>query len=473
MEDRWRPASRTMKMVQLAKKSTSETHSSRDLDSSATQNLSMDRSSTSPGYILTSPGNLINTTNNASLDTNTMEAVPDTGFDTGLNKSSISSSNTSRIVEENDISAFCLMSDDQILEIVDENLQLLREKEGINHWDMSEERTSDDEEDDRKLEENDEEGRRMGGVESVSDRELTKLSVRTRSKIRNSSTTWEQKLNQKRRETGVSYKGKKKQTEGWIYDRPRPGRFLADACHCRRANKERSKLKCSLISEERRRKIFNLFWNKMTWPEKKVFVKGLVKVEKVKRRRGNNERSRRNFSMTYRLKNGLDDVLVCKNMFVGTLGLKGRTVVEWVKEDLENIENTEIVEGPEINRRSLARQVKNESSNTGLKTFFDKLAKMESHYCRASSKKIYLEPLWMSKLSLYRFYESDYCIQNKLPPVSIAKFHATFNDLNLSLFHPKKDECDVCVGYRTSNVTEEKIIQAPPNIERRSTRRKV
>nr|CAH7719285.1 unnamed protein product [Callosobruchus chinensis] len=106
-------------------------------------------------------------------------------------------------------------------------------------------------------------------------------------------------------------------------------------------------------------------------------------------------------------------------MFVGTFGLIGRTVVEWVKEDLENIENTEIVEGPEINRRSL-----------------------NLYGCQ--------------NYPFYRFYETDYCIQNKLPPVSIAKFHATFNDPNLSLFHPKKDESDVCVGYRTSNVTEEK-----------------
>lgn len=34
-------------------------------------------------------------------------------------------------------------------------------------------------------------------------------------------------------------------------------------------------------------------------------------------------------------------------------------------------------------------------------------------------------------------------------------FHNTFTDKNLSLFQPKKDECDVCVAYKTGNCSAE------------------
>nr|CAI5841363.1 unnamed protein product [Callosobruchus analis] len=266
---------------------------------------------------------------------------------------------------------------------------------------------------------------------------------------------WGQIINKNKREKGVTYKGKKKQHDRWSYDMPRPARFMSDPCNCKRGKSIPSKLKCGTITHERRQKIFHSFWTKMTWAEKKMYVKGLVKVENVKRRRGNNEVSRRSLSMTYTLKNGFEEIRVCKNMFTGTLGLKGRTVVEWVKGDMENITTNEITEGPKINRKSLVRQAKSAECDSGLRNFFNDLPKMESHYCRASSKKLYLEPWWASKSSLYNLYKNDYCARNQLESVSNAKFYTTFNDLNLSLFRPKKDECEVCVGYRTKNIPEE------------------
>lgn len=39
-----------------------------------------------------------------------------------------------------------------------------------------------------------------------------------------------------------------------------------------------------------------------------------------------------------------------------------------------------------------------------LNTFFDLLPKLESHYCRASTSKLYLESVWLTKTSLYNFY---------------------------------------------------------------------
>ncbi|KAK9744311.1 hypothetical protein QE152_g7933 [Popillia japonica] len=257
---------------------------------------------------------------------------------------------------------------------------------------------------------------------------LSEVQVRKRSKTsKNALSTWEQKLNGSKREKDVQYKGKKKHSEGWVYDRPRPGRFLSDPC--KRGLKGQSTVKCSTITEERRRKIFNQFWTNMSWEEKKMHVKGLVKIR--------------------------EDIVVCKRMFPGTLGLKERTVVEWVKDDLENTNETTISEGPKLNRKCLVRQAKSSKYDIHLKSFFDGLPKMESHYCRRSSNKLYLEPLWLTKSALYNFYKIDYCLTKQTEAVSNAKFYATFDNLNLSLFPPKKDECDHCVGFRSNNVTQE------------------
>lgn len=39
-----------------------------------------------------------------------------------------------------------------------------------------------------------------------------------------------------------------------------------------------------------------------------------------------------------------------------------------------------------------------------VKTFLESLLKMESHYCRKSTSKLYLEPLVQSHLQLYNMY---------------------------------------------------------------------
>lgn len=64
---------------------------------------------------------------------------------------------------------------------------------------------------------------------------------------------------------------------------------------------------------------------------------------------------------------------------------------------------------------------------------------MEANYCRKSSSKLYLEPIWKTKQDLF----SEYCkwsAERNVKRLSIAKFVNVFNEQNLSLYRPKKDE---------------------------------
>ncbi|GFY77337.1 uncharacterized protein TNIN_176181 [Trichonephila inaurata madagascariensis] len=89
-----------------------------------------------------------------------------------------------------------------------------------------------------------------------------------------------------------------------------------------------------------------------------------------------------------------------------------------------------------------------------VRRFFDSLPKLESHYCHKDSSKLYLEPLWTSKSQLYNVYKDDFCPREKAEPLSITSFCNIFEDLNLSLFRPKKDLCDVCESFKTGNITQ-------------------
>ncbi|CAH1989986.1 unnamed protein product [Acanthoscelides obtectus] len=138
-------------------------------------------------------------------------------------------------------------------------------------------------------------------------------------------------------------------------------------------------------------------------------------------------------------------------MFLNTLGVKEWVIKKWAKSNLENgyRKDEDNVQPNKIRDSTTA-------PTRSLHDFFDCLPKLESHYCRASTSKLYLEPTWNSKAHLYKIYKSDYCTTHNVEPVSIATFHKEFDKKRLSLYKPKKDLCDTCVAFETGNLTEDK-----------------
>lgn len=86
--------------------------------------------------------------------------------------------------------------------------------------------------------------------------------------------------------------------------------------------------------------------------------------------------------------------------------------------------------------------------------FLESLPVMESRYCRATSQKLYLLPEWNSKESLYKFYVNDWCKERNIKALSISLFSNLFEEKNLALFKPKKDQCEKCACYKVGTVTE-------------------
>ena len=88
------------------------------------------------------------------------------------------------------------------------------------------------------------------------------------------------------------------------------------------------------------------------------------------------------------------------------------------------------------------------------KEFLLQLPKVESHYCRAKTKKQYLESTFKSKSELYREYVRKIKTEGKTPYYQTA-FFELFESTNLAIFKPKKNQCDTCIEFEAGNITRE------------------
>lgn len=86
-----------------------------------------------------------------------------------------------------------------------------------------------------------------------------------------------------------------------------------------------------------------------------------------------------------------------------------------------------------------------------IEEFSNKLPRLPSHNCRASSTKLYLEPLVQNFADVYRLYMSKWKEMEQHPMCRLV-VKQIFDKLNWPLFRPRKNQCDVGVGYDCYNV---------------------
>lgn len=281
----------------------------------------------------------------------------------------------------------------------------------------------------------------------ASEREDLKETDDPKRKRKPEMQSWNREQNKLKRQKGDHYKGVRKTDEGkWVADNERAERKLKAPCSCK-LSAQKTKLQCRQFSEADRTKIFEHFWKEMTWPERKVFIHTLVDVVTTKNHKNQvHEISHRNNTLIYHLKKEGIRLRVCRTMLLNTLAIGSWSLQNWSKMGKEQMEQTHVQ--PERKSKRLSQE------KSSLRNFLQGLPKMESHYCRASSQKMYLEPIWQSKMALFNQYKK-YCEEKAYNPLSIKVFHDEFSALNLSLFRPKKDQCDLCISFKAGNSAEE------------------
>lgn len=84
---------------------------------------------------------------------------------------------------------------------------------------------------------------------------------------------------------------------------------------------------------------------------------------------------------------------------------------------------------------------------------------LRSAFCYAKPKtRSYKETSnFLTKAELYQNYRR-HCTDNSNEPVSYFTFATAFDEQSLSLFSPRKDQCDICLSYRLHQISKEEFV---------------
>ncbi|CAH0564804.1 unnamed protein product [Brassicogethes aeneus] len=135
---------------------------------------------------------------------------------------------------------------------------------------------------------------------------------------------------QENRMKGYSYVGYVRTKNGRVsHNQERPSRSQRA---CNSANCALKSKKCLVFPKEDLEKMFDDFWE-LSWEEKREYVLGLVDYVPKKSARLKGP-SRRLGTFNYYLEMGKVRLPVCKNMFLGSLGLGENMVQSWVKSNV-------------------------------------------------------------------------------------------------------------------------------------------
>ena len=199
-----------------------------------------------------------------------------------------------------------------------------------------------------------------------------------------------------------------------------------------------------------------------SWDAKVGYVRGLVNTRKPKRRRKDIISSRKQASHDCFLSNDAGQkVRVCQTFFLSTLCIGKDSFKRWVKDndppdstdnsaDSDVCSEEEIVNVPDQATKKTRHKVNRQHVNE----WIDTLPKVPSHYCRSSSKRVYVEATFRSQSHMYKIY-SSWCADNSYVVVSRQIFAEMLELRKISIHRPRKDQCDVCCSYQVGQLDEQ------------------
>lgn len=215
------------------------------------------------------------------------------------------------------------------------------------------------------------------------------------------------------------------------------------------------KLKCQIeFPFEERLTIFNNYWESGDLSLQRQFIcKNMTKIEPKYRyvRVGS---TRQNFNHAYYLPKDNKRIRVCKVFFMNTLGISDKTIRTVVKKNSEpQLTGIQMQD----KRGKHGKQFKLDAAlKDGAKAHINSIPRIESHYCRARSKREFIEGS-LSVAALHRDYVEK-CIAEGKQYLSYKMYYNTFvNDFNISFWQPKKDQCEDCTAF--ANVEDKTLLQ--------------
>lgn len=162
----------------------------------------------------------------------------------------------------------------------------------------------------------------------------------------------------------------------------------------------------------------------------------------------NNEpSSRRQYSFKYFFTIKGEKIQVCKTLYLSTLGISQKPV--YTAHNKKDVTNTAT---PDLRGKSISSRRKPEGDADSARVHIKSFHAVESHYCRANTKRLYLG----SNLSVAKMYNLyiEKCNAESISPVKKSLYYKIFaTEFNLGFHIPKSDRCDLCEKYKVARQT--------------------
>ncbi|KAF4514107.1 UNVERIFIED_CONTAM: hypothetical protein B566_EDAN019077 [Ephemera danica] len=217
---------------------------------------------------------------------------------------------------------------------------------------------------------------------------------------------------------------------------------------CQNCSKYSKKRQCDTLSENDREQNFQKFWS-MDWKQREIYVREAVEKCGVKKHSSPVTKRQQKSQRLYYLKKDTKRVLVCPKMFAATLSMNERTIRRLTDKEPST---TTAQSPPKVVTSNPQKKERLEH----MSKFLQDLPKVESHYCRKSSSRLYLEPPWTSMNEVFSKYTQK-ALKAALKPLGKSSFTQEWRRQKLSIFRPRKDQCERCVQFKAGNLSKEEM----------------
>lgn len=160
--------------------------------------------------------------------------------------------------------------------------------------------------------------------------------------------------------------------------------------------KSKSSFVCAAVDEGMRKDTFRYFWRLPSWEAKKAYIKGLVEHRNTPIRRRSTTKVLKkvnHFDCFLPSINGTK-VRVCRDFFLATFDLKKDIFQRWFRSVQQQKPN----------------KMPTELKSNSVTEWLNIIPKVPSHYCRASTQRIYVEDIFQSKTHMHTIY-SKWCAE--------------------------------------------------------------
>lgn len=250
----------------------------------------------------------------------------------------------------------------------------------------------------------------------------------TRKRKRNSKL-WKQNLRKEKRQSGKEYLNVK-------------GNLVAAKGVKRLGCKTE---KCCFDCEQKitfneRENINRKFWG-LSDELKNHFYSKHIRRYRAIRKRTKKEVSRKTYSYDYFFYVSGVKIKICQEFFLNTLNISKTRIYYFFRKIQDP--NTNVPRSPIIGKHK--KKVIPDEDKDKVRAHISSFPVIESHYCRADSRKKYLE----RDLNIQRMYDLYKTGVEK--PVKFHLYKSIFNnEFNISFFKPKKDLCDKCEAFKVN-----------------------